>query len=157
MNTPRIIEQAIKQVAQEMLPSVPRLWLRASRNQTKALDDNGTEGNEAFPQLVITASTKYYTNPFATYGIDITFDVYTDIDADEDGTQLSDIEESLEGLLDGISCNGSTENARFVELVQELIPEFHFGAFYADGGGGTPTYMDDCRTLSQTLTLHYSV
>lgn len=157
MNTARTIELALREVCNEYLASVPALWVRVSRLQDKMQDDNGLEGGEAFPQLFISASTKYYTNVGATYAIDITFDIYTDSATDEDGSQLSDIEESLEGVLDGLGACGSAENTRFVELVRERIPDFNFGAFYADSAVGAPTYSEGIRTLSQLLTLHYSL
>lgn len=157
MNTARTVENAIKQVAIETIAVNPRLWIRTSRNQRKALEDNGNAGGEAFPQLYIAAATKYATNPPAgTYALDIDFTIATDAQIDTDGAQLADIEESLEGLLDALAIDGSAENARLVELIRAEIPAFNFGAFYATSSLGAPTYDDDARTLAQSLTLHFS-
>lgn len=157
MNTARTIEQALKEVCNEFLAMEPALWIRTSRVQDKMLDNNGVDGGEAFPQLFISAYTKYYTNVYATYAIDVDFSIYTDSATDEDGTQLSDIEEALEGVLDALSVIGSAVNLRFTDLVQEHIPSFNFGAFYAESSMGAPSYNEEYRTLSQVLTLHYSV
>lgn len=157
MSLPRTIEAAICAAMRREMATVPNLWIRAMRDQRKDLDNNGTSGGKAYPQVAVAVSGKYYTNNFATWAVDVQLTAATQIEDDPDASQLAEIEDAVDSFMDALCDDSSPLRASFQADIQTLHPSFNIGAILPDSGGSFPSVTDDARVMSLAYVIHFSV
>lgn len=155
MNLSGTIETALAGILSETVESAARIWYRTSRNQRKPFEANGRFSGEAFPQICIAASGKYWNDVLATYAMDISIDIATETAIDETAETRAAIEEALESYFDKLQEDSETQ-AAFESRIKENFARFNFGGFICDSPSSNST-EEELFTLSQTYRLYFSL
>lgn len=157
MNTPQIIERALRETIREFCPGViPAEWLHCAQDMTDREDE---DGRQRFPQVIIVAQPKTWRDAGATWDMVVTVDCVTLSSEDRDASKRAALFESIEELFDKFLFGDpqNTVQAYFTARVEEHRKGFTLGGFTPDGSGGGPIASSGLLSMTFGGTLHFSL
>ena len=155
MNFPEVIEYAIKETLRRYADdAVPMQWLRSSQMQKDVANSNS---RQYFPQIRITASSKFMESEGCTWATSIEAACVTWYEDDADASVRARMYGEVERILDHLvqADPGDEIQAFFLSKVAEHRPTFTLGGMTPEET--VPELDGGAQTMAYRGTIHFSL